>query len=91
MESCASRNGAQLTDTACFVDLTGGSHHRLPIRGTPWAWDGRRTLASVHQSVEIELWSDPTPDDPAVLLRWLAEHSTRDIPLSTLAGATKRP
>jgi WD40 repeat protein len=78
-------------DTACVVDLADRSSHRLPLRGVPWAWDGQRRFASVYQGVEIELWTDPTPDDPAVFLRWLAEHTTRDLPLSALAGEGKRP
>jgi len=85
----SSRNLAA-ADLACFVDLTTGSHHRLPIRGVPWAWDGRRTFASVYQGVEIELWTDPTPDDPAVFLRWLGEQTRRDLPLSALVGPMPR-
>ena len=83
-------------------DLASGGVHRLGIGGDPWAWDGRRTFASVVQGMrtgplnssgtgtEIELWTDPTPDDPAVFLRWLADRTPEELPLAALAGG-KRP
>jgi hypothetical protein len=74
----------RISDSACFVDLATGSHHRLRIRGTPWAWDRHRTFASVHASVEIDLAIDPTPDDPAAFLAWLSAQTARELPLSAL-------
>ncbi len=73
------------SETACFVDLETGSHHRLRISGDPWAWDGRRTLASVYHGTEIDLAVDPTPDDPAQFRRWLAGLTPRTLRLAELA------
>ena len=78
------------SDAACFVDLETGSHHRLPVSGDPWAWDGRRTLASVYHGTEIDLAVDPAPvdpapDDPAALRRWLVGLTPRTLLLAELA------
>ncbi|MBL9101070.1 MAG: protein kinase [Myxococcales bacterium] len=76
-------------DTACFADLASGGVQRLGIGGDPWAWDGRRTFASVGERGDIELWTDPTPEDPAVFLRWLSDRTPEEVPLATLAGHGK--
>ncbi|MBK9752253.1 MAG: protein kinase [Nannocystis sp.] len=75
-----------VSETACFVDLESGALHRLPTRGDPWAWDGRGTLASVHQGAEVDLWEDPTPEEPDAFLRWLGEQTPRELSLAALAG-----
>jgi len=75
-----------VSETACFVDLASGALHRLPTRGDPWAWDGRRTLASVVQGAEVDLWEDPTPEEPDAFLRWLGEQTPRELSLAALAG-----
>jgi len=68
------------------VDLASGALHRLPTRGDPWAWDGRRTFASVVQGAEVDLWEDPTPEEPDAFLRWLGEQTPRELSLAALAG-----
>jgi len=73
------------SELACFVDLESGSHHRLPLHGAPWAWDGRRTLASVSHGTVIDLATDPTPDDIPAFKRWLAQQTPRELALSDLA------
>jgi WD40 repeat protein len=75
-----------VSETACFVDLASGAEHRLATSGDPWAWDGRRTLASVFEAAQVDLREDPTPTEPAAFLHWLGEQTTRELPLAALTG-----
>ena len=76
-----------VSDTLCLIDLDSRSLTRLPVGGAPWAWDGARRFASAYQGTEIELWTDPTPDDPADFQAWLADQTPRQRPLTALLPA----
>jgi hypothetical protein len=78
--------GRSVSDTACFVDLASGAQQRWTTSGDPWAWDGRRTLASVFRGAEVDLREDPTPDEADAFLRWLGEQTRRELPLAALMG-----
>ncbi|MCB9714308.1 MAG: protein kinase [Myxococcales bacterium] len=54
-----------------WVDVESGQTRRFSRRNDPMAWSARGTVADVYGRRGLRTWSDPTPDEIGLFLRWL--------------------